>query len=127
MTTTVQIGDKVLVIPPIRLSVDEARSLLELYVSGNKPPKPYRADMLVKIGLATETPVKPKATAADEAQAWKALLIAAKAKNLSEVRRLYDSIGNIRYRADRKECTYALTALGREVARGITVKMGRRT
>ena len=115
--------DRAIQTEPFRLSAQETRAIWALSQSGEKPCQTYGASNLVELGLAKQvtSPKKDNSNAIDEA--WKGLQIAARDCDFHTLSIWTDKIS--RLRREEREATkgYVLTPLGKQVARGVAVKL----
>ena len=120
----------VIEVSPIRLSADETRTLMKGMITG-KPlaTNSYQnssARALADLGLMEEIVIETKADQAKRlSELW------AKAKNactLKDVELARKALGDIEkiQLSDKVPVGFVLTALGKEVARGVSVKMAKR-
>ncbi len=107
---------------PIRLSADETRLIVKAANNGGKPICDYHRGGLVEMGILQTNVVKPPDHSAEIAELWRAMRNAAKAEDVSEVRRLLGRIETLKSDKKPKE-GYILTSLGKQIARGITVRL----
>lgn len=119
---------EVIEVSPVRLSSDETRSMLRMAQS-DKPMKVGWSGVykgLIELGLVMETPIETAAARASRLTvAWRQLRLSAIARDLGLAVKAFSDIQQMGG-SDEPEKGVVLTALGREVARGITVRMTKR-
>ncbi len=113
--------DRVIETSTIRLSADETRLIVRAAANKGKPLCDYRAGELVALGLLETVKDIPPDRTEEIAGCWKNIENAVKNRSVSELRRAVDRIE--RYANEKKQEGYALTPLGHQVARGITVRL----
>ena len=105
---------------PIRLTADETRLLIAASMA-TKPIENYHGDSLANLGLVKRVPLRdPKEKAVKLKTAWIELAAAARARQFSIVKTKLDEIANITHY---ERPGYIITPLGREVVRGITIRL----
>lgn len=111
----------------IRLSTEETRAIVRAQVAG-KPVagSPYSGSAhagLVDLGIMRRVKRDTSKDEQKKAELWERTQTAARQRDMRELKRLISSIESIS--AD-KSPEFELTALGKQIARGISVRMGSR-
>lgn len=106
-------------IPAIRLSVDESRAIFKASQASG-PIESYASRSLVELGIMKAAKITSK-KADNESASWAKLKAAVSAADLPMAKRALDSIYTAR--AEKGRTGYILTELGKQVARGISVRM----
>jgi hypothetical protein len=114
-------SDRVFETSSIRLSADETRLIIRVANSHNKPVCDYRSSGLVEMGILKETESPPPDTTSEKAALWKAIKAAAAEENSSKIHSNLLKLSELAKPKASKILT--LTPLGKEIARGITVKL----
>lgn len=111
---------------PVRLTSDETRSLLRAAQSTRPIASGYNTNSLVELGLMEKVPIETESARKKRiADSWAKLKTSCTVKDLeiasSAVRELSALL-----RTGEPETGVSLTAIGKEVARGITVRITKR-
>lgn len=113
-------NEKVIEVPTIRLSVDETRAIMRAQQNGKTSIGSYGAAGLVDLGIMRKI-VTNKDTPAKRAEAWGKVKVAVAKRDYAAASTALESV-LVMNRKD-KEFAYELTPLGKQVARGIAVKL----
>lgn len=112
-------------VSPIRLAADETRLIVKAATRG-VPVEGHACSGLADLGIFIEVPTDDKQHKADLSLAWKELVSAAKAQDLESVQDAARRLGQLeRQHTSCERKFYQLTPFGKQVARGVTVRMGR--
>ena len=111
---------------PIRLSVDETKIILRITVAGKPIQGDYHFGSLADLGILRRIPVsEEKDTARKIAECWdkaKKSLAVKDSQRLHQAMHDIERLSNDRDRSDTKYL-YDLTDLGKQIARGISVRL----
>jgi hypothetical protein len=115
-------SDRVIEMVPIRLSADETRLIIRA-ANSKEPLTPNysegRYTSLVELGLMVQLPEDMKAKKLRLDSGWKAVFSATQKRDRDAVRQALRVIED----NNKSKYAFALTALGKEVARGISVRL----
>lgn len=115
--------EKVIETAPIRLTGDETRVIMKAATNFPKPISDYRCCALVDLGLMKKA-VFPKPDSAPViAECWKKIRVSALKSDRTGINSQLQKISEFERATTKKDEGYTLTPLGREVARGVTVRM----
>lgn len=114
--------DKVIETSTIRLSMDETRTLLRAGMSKN-PITAYGADYLVGLGMLRQVTIRPDPKPKEVERLWRQALHAVQRRERSSALTQLDKIRQLTEPQEKRG--YVLTELGKQVSRGITVRMNR--
>jgi hypothetical protein len=113
---------------PVRLTSDETRAVLRCSQSLKPVRHSYSRDMnsLLELGLVEKVPMEtPAARQKRLNSAWASMKVACAAKDSAVAASALKEISEIN-RTEDPEMGYVLTEIGKQVARGITVRIVRR-
>ena len=113
---------KVFETSPIRLSADETRTIVKAANLNGKPICDYHVHGLVDMGILKRIITPPKDVTADVQADWKKIEAAAAKKDADAINRGLSKINELKRPTYAKD-SFVLTALGKQVARGITVRL----
>jgi hypothetical protein len=110
---------------PVRLSVDETRLLLRIAVAGKPVSANYHAEALADMGILSRTELnQEKDTAKILAECWQRARKGVAAKDQDMVRDAMREIDRIvRDRDGDAKYLFGLTDLGRQIVRGVSVRL----
>ena len=109
----------------IRLSADETRTVLRVLRAEGKPVEVWghQGGSLIEIGLMRLVPIPSADIEASVQAGWKKLRAAVISKDLAGAGRAFEMIRSAKQRAEKRGLI--LTELGKRVAAGLTVRLGR--
>lgn len=120
------INDKVFETATIRLSMDETRALVALSVAGAPTKEVYGASLLVNLGLAKKVSMPVPDMSGKIKQHWKAAQTCTRNMDLNGASESLRQIRNLESKISTSTSAgYVLTAQGEQVARGITIRLGK--
>jgi len=105
----------------ITLSAEETRLIVRVANNTGKPLCDYRLGALTELGLLKPMTQPPPDHTDEIARCWERIRTAAKQEDLRGVRHNLDVIENLK--AQKGKEGYVLTDLGKQVARGIAVRL----
>ena len=111
---------------PIRLSVEETRFIIKLTVAGKPLPGDYHSSALAELGILRRIDVpEEKDTGLKIAECWKVARKALAAKDSEKLHQAMHDLERLNNDRDRNETRrlFELSDLGRQIARGITVRL----
>jgi hypothetical protein len=120
---TLKRDNKAIQTEPFRLSAQETRAIWALSQSEKKPCSTYGASNLVELGFAKQVNLPKKDNSHTINEVWKDLQKAVDARSLRVVNIYADKISRLLHEENAVIKGYVLTPLGKQVARGIAVKL----
>lgn len=111
---------------PIRLSVEETRILLRIMAAGKPVPGDYHYSALAELGILTRIEVKEEREHARKVgDCWKRAKAALRVKDGEDLHQAMHDLERLNSDRHREQSAflYGLSPLGKQIARGISVRM----
>jgi len=114
--------EKTLDIPTIRLTADETRAIMKA-ASATHPIQDYRCCGLVDLGIMKIVSIDPKDHTLARVKCWNEIRKGAQNKEISRIENALRDLNEFDRQEKKKEKGHILTPLGKQVARGVAVKL----
>ncbi len=113
-------------VAPVKLTVEESRTLMRCAVAGKPVKGDYRCAALVDLGILREVKIlDDKEHPQKVAECWKRARAALNVKDSESLHQAMHDLERLNTDRDRNQTTslYELTTVGKQLTRGISVRM----
>lgn len=116
------ITDRAIETAPIKLTADETRAIMKA-ANASHPIQDYRCCSLVDLGIMKVVMIEPKDHTQARVKCWHEIRKGAQAEDMPRIERAQRDLNEFARQTAKKEKGHVLTPLGKQVARGVSVKL----